>query len=274
MILQLAKAVSGARFSAKNSGNQINVNPDNSVAGILDHTQVYCLFLDPLNGATSVHILDSKNKRTKTAAYPAQKSGLGRYAVQMLGILHTQLDTQTENSYIYNIGVNAGKDFRSGLGAKIKVTFLVEPPATPGTPTPPEESCFIPYTPPASANNYLTRLADNRAAYQHIQIEVLKNEEPETKSDFPDLFERGIYLHVFDTAGNLLGLTYKEKMKNAATQDKEGYALINGNYIIPYQPGGILIGAFIEPIKHLIFKQWSWKIGDPRTDATVTVSEA
>ena len=183
-------------------------------------------------------------------------------------ILFVELVSQSQGAdspvfdFYVGQGAGTGQDFLdpNNLGANVKMTFTGSPNDVNLNPTS-ESTTNVPYS--QLPNPSLISVTDSifgGVASNYSAVNFMVDLDYYNK----EMFEASIWIHHFDSVGNLIGISKKTgDQQTAITENKNFTKLISGGYaflplIKPIDQGG---GKFV------------FQIGDPKKDAEVQVDE-
>ncbi len=190
---------------------------------------------------------------------PFQKNGYVKLYAMLLPSVYA---TQTNNGTPFNIidigrGDGTGNDFDGVMGARITISFIA-----------PTSTNVVPYrgTPQSifmvadylHQEGYLIDIHDpifgnNATQYQAIQVQVDGDDHNKA------MIEQMVWIHLFDINGNLLGVI--DTLNDTVINNTCNIDLAHGFQMMALIQGSGSGNTF------------NFAIGDPKTDANVTVTE-
>jgi hypothetical protein len=258
--LQLANELVGLTY-------QVQVSPrvpkrvTFTANNILPNVQVYVMCY--ATGASSPWAWGFLRSDQTSFSYVFQNSGF----IRLFAMLKPQVYASQFNNNIYSniidigVGDGTGTDFDGVMGARVTLSFI-----------PNTVSSIVPYrgTPTTlqgtvtdylHSEGYLLDIHDtvfnNPNNYQTIQLQV-DGDDHNVK-----MLEQMVWIHLFDGNGNLLGVV--DTLDNTIVNNTCTISLLNGFQMVAFIQGQQNPGTN---------NQFTFAIGDPKTNATVSISEA
>ncbi|MDX1942538.1 MAG: hypothetical protein SFU99_18380 [Saprospiraceae bacterium] len=254
--LQLANELVGLTYYVNDAPKRITF----SVPTIVPNVQIYALCYN--TGASSPWSWGFLRTDQTSFTYQFQNNGF----IRLFAMLKPQVYASQFNNNIYSniidlgLGDGTGTDFDGVMGARVTVSFI-----------PTTVSNVVPYrgTPTTlqgtvtdylHTQGYLIDIHDaafnNPSNYQAIQFQIDADDHNVL------MIEQMVWIHLFDGNGNLLGV--------ADTLDG---TIVNNNCNINLG-NGFQMMAFIQGQQNPnTTNQFTFAIGDPKTDAKVTITE-
>ncbi len=254
--LQLANELVGLTYYVNDAPKRLTFTANN----ILSNVQVYAMCYD--TGASSPWSWGFLRTDQTSFSYQFQNNGF----IRLFAMLKPQVYTSQYSNGVYSnvidlgVGDGTGTDFDGVMGARLTLSFI-----------PNTDSSVVPYrgTPTTlqgtvtdylHTQGYLLDIHDavfnNPNNNQTIQLQVDADDHNKKQ------LEQMVWIHLFDGNGNLLGVV-----------DTLDNTIVNNNCNINTGNGFQMI-AFIQGQKNPNSQnQFTFAIGDPKTDAVVTVTE-
>ncbi|MFN7117359.1 MAG: hypothetical protein ACK4TA_11205 [Saprospiraceae bacterium] len=263
--LQLANELVGLTYYVNDAPKQVTFTANN----ILPNVQVYAMCYYNGNTGPNPSPLPSpvmwgflRTDQT-TFTYNFEYNGyIKLYAMLKPQVYASQFSNNVySNTIDLGAGDGTGNDFDGVMGARITVSFI-----------PTTGSNVVPYRgTPANIQGTVTDYLHSQGYLLDIQDTVFNNPNNTQAIQFQvdaddhnkKQLEQMVWIHLFDKNGNLLGVV--DTLDNTIVNNTCNINLGNGFQMI----------AFIQGQKNSNSQsQFTFAIGDPRTDATVTISEA
>lgn len=258
MNLQLANEVCQAVYVAKNRKVVTITAPI-----LKDNVQVYCIQQFD-NGDPGYIGYLGKQQKSFPFDFTKSTGKINFYAM----LLPTLVSKSTDKlSYDFRLGMGAGtgEDFDDTSGAALNIKFAqgnFTPSYAPYTGT--SQSMFYmgEWNPPQNPLPFLLNI--NHAVFQgqvqnqtNTGVTFTIDADAEKRTEL----EQNVWIHFFDGSGKLL-----------AVADTQNNTYVNNVCNFPYKQGGLQFAAFIGSQKTADNK-FTFAIGDPQTDAVVTITE-
>ncbi len=253
--LQLASEVAGLSYQVTDAPKQVTY----SAPTILPNVQIYYMLYQTGNNAPWAWGFLRDNQKTVTDRWQAN-GHINLYGM-LLPQIHPVQIVNGHPSYVIDIGVGdgTGADFDGVMGARITLTFI-----------PPTATNVAPYRgAPVTVTNTVTdylkqegylldinnaAFGGNASNYQAIQVQVDADDHNKA------MIEQMVWIHLFDGNGNLLGVI-----------DTLDHTVVNNNVNIDIR-NGFQMMALIQG-NATNSNNFAFSIGDPKTDATVSIME-
>jgi hypothetical protein len=265
--LQLANELMDVTYLVTGTPKRVTFTANN----ILPNVQIYAMCYYNGSGAPNPNPLPGPvlwgflRTDQPTFTYEFQYDGyIKLYAMLKPQVYPSQVNNNMYSNVIdFGTGDGTGKDFDGVMGARATVSFL---PNTVGT--------VVPYRgTPATVQGTVTDFLHQQGYLIDINDPVFNRPSGSNAIQFQvdgddhnvKMLEQMVWIHLFDGNGNLLGVV--DTLDNTIINNTCNIDLANGFQMMAFVQSDIQ--GYIPGVGF----QVGFEIGDPRTDATVTITE-